>query len=84
MAAEAVLRPVFNELCFNLESFNPAFTHCLLMVRKGRGNGGVQRREGPAGQESVWDVVGTEAWRAEAGSDAVPSDRGADCHSLVQ
>ncbi len=35
VAAEAVLRPVFNELCFNLESFNPAFTHCLLMVRKG-------------------------------------------------
>jgi hypothetical protein len=24
---------VFNELCFNLESFNPAFAACLLMVR---------------------------------------------------
>jgi hypothetical protein len=31
--AEAVLRPVFNELCFNLESFNPAFAACLLQVR---------------------------------------------------
>ena len=30
--AEAVLTPVFVELCFNLESFNPAFTSCLLMV----------------------------------------------------
>lgn len=30
--AESVLRPVFNELCFNLESFNPAFASCLLMV----------------------------------------------------
>ena len=30
--AEAVLKPVFNELCYNLESFNPAFTSCLLMV----------------------------------------------------
>jgi hypothetical protein len=29
---EAVLRPVFNELTYNLESFNPAFTSCLLMV----------------------------------------------------
>ena len=31
---EAVLRPVFVELCFNLESFNPAFTSCLLMVQR--------------------------------------------------
>lgn len=30
--AEEVLGPVFNELTFNLESFNPAFTSCLLMV----------------------------------------------------
>lgn len=30
--AEAILRPVFNELTYNLESFNPAFTSCLLMV----------------------------------------------------
>jgi hypothetical protein len=30
--AEAALRPVFNELCFNLESFNPAFTACLLQA----------------------------------------------------
>ena len=34
--AEAVLQPVFNELTFNLESFNPAFTSCLLMVRARR------------------------------------------------
>jgi hypothetical protein len=27
-----VLRPVFAELCYNLESFNPAFTACLLQV----------------------------------------------------
>ncbi len=33
LVAEAVLRPLFNELSFNLESFNPAFTSCLLMVR---------------------------------------------------
>lgn len=32
--AEAVLRPVFNELCFNLESFNPAFAACLLQVNE--------------------------------------------------
>jgi hypothetical protein len=32
--AEAALRPVFNELCFNLESFNPAFAACLLQVRR--------------------------------------------------
>lgn len=32
--AEAVLRPVFSELCFNLESFNPAFAACLLQVRQ--------------------------------------------------
>ncbi|GFH25136.1 uncharacterized protein HaLaN_23050, partial [Haematococcus lacustris] len=28
---EALLRPVFAELTFNLESFNPAFTSCILM-----------------------------------------------------
>lgn len=33
--AEAVLRPVFNELCFNLESFNPAFAACVLQVSSG-------------------------------------------------
>jgi hypothetical protein len=31
-SAEAALRPVFNELCFNLESFNPAFAACLLQA----------------------------------------------------
>jgi hypothetical protein len=28
---------VFNELCFNLESFNPAFAACVLMVRAALG-----------------------------------------------
>ena len=31
--AESKLRPVLNELAFNLESFNPAFTAVLLKVR---------------------------------------------------
>lgn len=35
LCAASVLRPVFRELCFNLESFNPAFTSCLLMVGLG-------------------------------------------------
>ena len=30
--AEAVLTPAFVELCYNLESFHPAFTSCLLQV----------------------------------------------------
>ena len=30
---EQLLTPVFIELCYNLESFNPAFTSCLLMVQ---------------------------------------------------
>lgn len=42
---EAVLRPVFNELCFNLESFNPAFTSCLLMVQKTIGCSDYVRRD---------------------------------------
>ncbi|KAG2424239.1 hypothetical protein HXX76_014623 [Chlamydomonas incerta] len=42
---EAVLRPVFNELCFNLESFNPAFTHCLLMVQRTIGVSDYVRRD---------------------------------------
>jgi hypothetical protein len=29
---------VFNELCFNLESFNPAFAACLLQVRHSAGS----------------------------------------------
>jgi hypothetical protein len=35
---ESALRPVFNELCFNLESFNPAFAACVLMVRRRGGD----------------------------------------------
>ncbi|KAG2482514.1 hypothetical protein HYH03_018559 [Edaphochlamys debaryana] len=42
---EAVLRPVFNELTFNLESFNPAFTHCLLMVQRTIGVSDYVRRD---------------------------------------
>ncbi|EFJ41282.1 hypothetical protein VOLCADRAFT_107753 [Volvox carteri f. nagariensis] len=42
---EAVLRPVFNELCFNLESFNPAFTSCLLMVQRTIGVSDYVRRD---------------------------------------
>uniref|UniRef100_A0A7S0WIL9 Uncharacterized protein n=1 Tax=Chlamydomonas leiostraca TaxID=1034604 RepID=A0A7S0WIL9_9CHLO len=41
----AVLRPVFNELCFNLESFNPAFTSCLLMVQRTIGVSDYVRRD---------------------------------------
>ncbi len=33
LCAVPILRPVFAELTYNLESFNPAFTSCLLMVR---------------------------------------------------
>ncbi|GLC44659.1 hypothetical protein PLESTB_001330700 [Pleodorina starrii] len=42
---ESVLRPVFNELCFNLESFNPAFTSCLLMVQRTIGVSDYVRRD---------------------------------------
>eukprot|EP00877_Chromochloris_zofingiensis_P008465 jgi/Chrzof1/3872/Cz13g11260.t1 len=42
---ESVLRPVFNELCFNLESFNPAFASCLLMVQKTIGVSDYVRRD---------------------------------------
>lgn len=31
---QGLLTPVFMELCYNLESFNPAFTSCLLMVQR--------------------------------------------------
>ena len=34
VSAEAKLRPVLNELAYNLESFNPAFTAVLLKVRR--------------------------------------------------
>eukprot|EP00200_Dunaliella_tertiolecta_P001522 CAMPEP_0202350582 /NCGR_PEP_ID=MMETSP1126-20121109/7595_1 /ASSEMBLY_ACC=CAM_ASM_000457 /TAXON_ID=3047 /ORGANISM="Dunaliella tertiolecta, Strain CCMP1320" /LENGTH=335 /DNA_ID=CAMNT_0048942579 /DNA_START=38 /DNA_END=1045 /DNA_ORIENTATION=+ len=42
---EEVLRPVFNELTFNLESFNPAFTSCLLMVQRTIGASDYVRRD---------------------------------------
>ncbi|GBF99470.1 hypothetical protein Rsub_12138 [Raphidocelis subcapitata] len=42
---ESVLRPVFNELCFNLESFNPAFAACVLMVQKTIGVSDYVRRD---------------------------------------
>eukprot|EP00878_Enallax_costatus_P016110 GHUV01016892.1.p1 GENE.GHUV01016892.1~~GHUV01016892.1.p1 ORF type:complete len:241 (+),score=73.76 GHUV01016892.1:110-832(+) len=42
---EAVLRPVFNELCFNLESFNPAFAACLLQVQRTIGVSDYVRRD---------------------------------------
>ena len=38
-APEAVLTPAFVELCYNLESFNPAFTSCLLQVGQGLATG---------------------------------------------
>lgn len=41
--AEAKLRPVMNELAYNLESFNPAFTAVLLKV------GGRDKLGGSAG-----------------------------------
>jgi hypothetical protein len=36
---------VFNELCFNLESFNPAFAACVLMVQKTIGVSDYVRRD---------------------------------------
>lgn len=42
---EQLLRPVFNELCYNLESFNPAFTACLLQVQKTIGVSDYVRRD---------------------------------------
>eukprot|EP00878_Enallax_costatus_P032746 GHUV01036010.1.p1 GENE.GHUV01036010.1~~GHUV01036010.1.p1 ORF type:complete len:261 (+),score=79.21 GHUV01036010.1:174-956(+) len=45
LPAEAVLRPVFNELCFNLESFNPAFAACLLQVQRTIGVSDYVRRD---------------------------------------
>lgn len=42
---EAALRPVFNELCFNLESFNPAFAACLLQVQRTIGVSDYVRRD---------------------------------------
>ncbi|KAG1660731.1 hypothetical protein FOA52_003040 [Chlamydomonas sp. UWO 241] len=42
---EAVLTPVFKELCYNLESFNPAFTSCLLMVQRTIGVSDYERRD---------------------------------------
>eukprot|EP00879_Flechtneria_rotunda_P003579 GHRR01003813.1.p1 GENE.GHRR01003813.1~~GHRR01003813.1.p1 ORF type:complete len:332 (+),score=102.30 GHRR01003813.1:155-1150(+) len=42
---ESVLRPVFNELCFTLESFNPAFAACLLQVQRTIGVSDYVRRD---------------------------------------
>lgn len=42
---ESSLRPVFNELTFNLESFNPAFAACVLMVQKTIGVSDYVRRD---------------------------------------
>jgi len=42
---ESALRPVFNELCFNLESFNPAFAACVLSVQKTIGVSDYVRRD---------------------------------------
>ena len=39
------LRPVLAELCFNLESFNPAFAAVLLRVQMTIGNSDYQRRD---------------------------------------
>lgn len=36
---------MFRELCFNLESFNPAFTSCLLMVQRTIGVSDYERRD---------------------------------------
>jgi hypothetical protein len=36
---------VFKELCYNLESFNPAFTSCLLMVQRTIGVSDYERRD---------------------------------------
>lgn len=40
-----MLRPVFAELTYNLESFNPAFTSCLLMVQRTIGASDYVRRD---------------------------------------
>lgn len=42
---ESALRPVFNELCFNLESFNPAFAACVLQVQRTIGVSDYVRRD---------------------------------------
>lgn len=39
------LQPVLAELCFNLESFNPAFAAVLLRVQSTIGNSDYQRRD---------------------------------------
>ncbi|KAI8472117.1 MAG: hypothetical protein J3K34DRAFT_376195 [Monoraphidium minutum] len=42
---ESKLRPVFGELTFNLESFNPAFAACVLAVQKTIGASDYVRRD---------------------------------------
>jgi hypothetical protein len=39
------LTPVLAELCFNLESFNPAFAQVVLMVQKSIGHSDYERRD---------------------------------------
>lgn len=39
------LMPVLAELCFNLESFNPAFAHIVLMVQKSIGVSDYEARD---------------------------------------
>eukprot|EP00199_Chlamydomonas_sp_CCMP681_P002484 CAMPEP_0119108852 /NCGR_PEP_ID=MMETSP1180-20130426/15773_1 /TAXON_ID=3052 ORGANISM="Chlamydomonas cf sp, Strain CCMP681" /NCGR_SAMPLE_ID=MMETSP1180 /ASSEMBLY_ACC=CAM_ASM_000741 /LENGTH=330 /DNA_ID=CAMNT_0007094519 /DNA_START=13 /DNA_END=1005 /DNA_ORIENTATION=+ len=42
---ESALRPVFAEMTYNLESFNPAFASCLLMVQRTLGHSDYVRRD---------------------------------------
>lgn len=72
--AEAALRPVFNELCFNLESFNPAFAACLLQVRvAGQGRAGGKAgldaaasttHNGFVSAQQLAEQAGRQGWRA--------------------
>jgi hypothetical protein len=39
------LDPLFSELCFNLESFNPAFAACVLQVQRTIGQSDYVRRD---------------------------------------
>lgn len=41
----SALDPLFNELCFNLESFNPAFAACVLQVQRTIGQSDYVRRD---------------------------------------
>jgi len=41
----AIMRPVWNELAYNLESFNPLFTACLLKVQNTLGSSDYEARD---------------------------------------